>query len=161
MSETTTSATWFTKDDFARLTEELRGLRAERSTEIAQRISEARDEGDLKENGGYHAAKEEQGKMEARARQLEALLRDAFVEAVADDGVVKPGMVVVAEVGGREMTFLYAHRENEPTDLEVFSDTSPLGSAILGHKAGDTVDFEAPNGRNVPVKVVSATPYAG
>ncbi len=159
MSETTTNATWFTKEAFDRLTAELEGLRGERSAEIAQKISEARDEGDLKENGGYHAAKEEQGKMEARARQLEALLREGFVEAVADDGVVKPGMVVVAEVNGREMTFLYAHRENEAGDLDVYSDTSPLGAAILGHRAGDTVEFAAPNGKQMPVKIVSATPY--
>ena len=77
MSETTTTATWFTKDDFARLTEELRGLREERSTEIAQRIAEARDEGDLKENGGYHAAREEQAKQEARIRLKRTKTRGA------------------------------------------------------------------------------------
>lgn len=161
MSETTTNATWFTRESFDRLTAELEGLRGERAAEIAQKISEARDEGDLKENGGYHAAKEEQGKMEARARQLEALLRDATVDAVADDGVVKPGMVVVAEINGNEMEFLYAHRENEAGDLTVYSDTSPLGAAILGLEAGGTTDFDAPNGKKMPVKVVGAKPFTG
>ena len=162
MSETT-NASWLTQEAFDRLTAELEDLRGPRRAEIARRIEAARDEGDLKENGGYHAAKEEQGKMEARVRQLEELLRDAVVGAAPpDDGVVEPGMVVVAEIGGSEMTFLLGNREiGEGQDLQVFSERSPLGAAILGKREGDTAEYAAPNGKHVPVRVLSAKPFTG
>src|SRR3712207_9125511 len=85
---------WLTQDAFDKLQEELQHLRGPIRDEIVARISAARDEGDLKENGGYHAAREEQGKTEARIRQLEDMLRKARVgQTPADDGVVEPGMV--------------------------------------------------------------------
>ena len=92
MSETTTSSSFLTQDAYDRLSAELEHLKGEGRSDIAKRIEAAREEGDLKENGGYHAAKEEQGKMEARIRQLTQILNTSVVgEAPADDGVVEPG----------------------------------------------------------------------
>jgi len=163
MSETTQKSRWLTREAFDRLQAELDLLSGEKRHEIARRIEAAREEGDLKENGGYHAAKEEQGKQEARIRQLAELLRDAKVgEAPADTGVVSPGMVVEAEVAGRAMRFLLGSREiAEGTHLEVFSEASPLGAAILGKSAGDSTSYVAPNGKQIPVTVGSATPFSG
>ena len=159
MSETT----WLTQDSYDRLKAEYDHLVVEGRTEIADKIESARDEGDLKENGGYHAVREEQAKHEARIRQLEELLRSAQVgEAPADDGVVEPGMVVSATVGGEKMHFLLGSREVAgDTDLDVYSASSPLGAAILGHKAGDSVEYKTPNGTSVKVKVTKAKPFSG
>jgi transcription elongation factor GreA len=163
VTETTNSVTWLTQDAYDRLKAELDHLSGEGRAEIARRIDAARQEGDLKENGGYHAAKDEQGKQEARIRQLTELLRHAKVgEAPADDGIVEPGMVVKARIGGRAMTFLLGSREGAAgSDLEVFSERSPLGAAINGKKAGDTVAYTAPNGKDVDVEIVSAKPFSG
>ena len=163
MSETTQKSRWLTQEAYDRLQAELTQLSGPRRQEIARRIEAAREEGDLKENGGYHAAKEEQGKQESRIRQLTELLRDAKVgEAPEDTGVVSPGMVVEAEVAGRRMRFLLGSREiAEGTDLEVFSEASPLGSAILGKSGGDSTTYVAPNGKQIPVTVTSATPFNG
>ena len=105
MSDTaTTSASYLTQEAYDRLKGELDQLSGEGRTEIAKKIEAARDEGDLKENGGYHAAKEEQGKMEARIRQLTQLLETATVgEAAEDDGIVGPGMVVTVDLLGDEV----------------------------------------------------------
>ena len=163
MTDTTSKAPWLTREAYDRLKAELEQLSGPGRLEVARRIEAARDEGDLKENGGYHAAKEEQGKQEARIRQLEQLLRDAKVgEAPPDDGVVEPGMVVVANVGGSEMTFLLGNREvAEGTDIDVYSEKSPLGAAIVGKKAGDTTSYIAPNGKEIAVEVISAKPFTG
>jgi transcription elongation factor GreA len=156
---------WLTQEAFDKLQAELEHLRGPVRNEVIARISAARDEGDLKENGGYHAAREEQGKVEGRIRQLEDMLRRAEVgETPADDGVVEPGMKVTTRfVGDEEVeTFLLGAREIEtPEDLEVYSPQSPLGSAIIGRKRGDEVDFEAPNGKILEVEIVDAVPYAG
>ncbi len=159
MSETT----WLTRDSYDRLKAEYDHLVTTGRAEIADRIDAARDEGDLKENGGYHAAREEQAKQEARIRQLEELLRNAHVgDTPPDDGVVELGMVVTAEVGGEEMTFLLGSREGaEDTDLDVYSTGSPLGAAISGKKVGDTVSYEAPSGATITVKITEAKPYKG
>ncbi|MFP5336445.1 MAG: transcription elongation factor GreA [Actinomycetes bacterium] len=163
MTETTRTETWLTQDAYERLKAELEHLTGEGRAEIARRIEAARSEGDLRENGGYHAAKEEQGKQEARIRQLQQLLRNATVgETPPDDGIVEPGMVVRAKVGGREMTFLLGSRESAGhTDIDVYSEKSPLGSAINGQRAGDTVAYTAPNGKEMDVEIVSAKPFAG
>jgi transcription elongation factor GreA len=91
------------------------------------------------------------------------LLRDAQVgEAPADDGIVEQGMVVVARIAGDEETFLLGSREIAgDSDLNVFSEKSPLGVAIMGHKEGDKISYVAPNGKEIPVEIVSATPFAG
>lgn len=160
----TTSVTWLTQEAYDRLSAELAYLTGEGRTAIAKKIEEARLEGDLRENGGYHAAKEEQGKQEARARQLRHLLENAKVgEAPAStDGSVASGMVVTVELAGDEMRFLLGSREVAgDTDLDVYSEKSPLGSAILGRKVGDTATYTAPNGKEFPVKVLAAEPFSG
>ncbi|PWH07849.1 transcription elongation factor GreA [Brachybacterium endophyticum] len=156
------TGSWLTQDAYDRLNAELAELEGPRRTEIAERIAAARDEGDLKENGGYHAAREEQGKNEARIGELTHLLKNAVVgETPKDDGVVEPGMVVKISMAGKERTFLLGNREiaEDGEDLEVFSTESPLGSSINGAKVGEKIDYEAPNGRSLAIEIVSAKPY--
>ena len=154
---------WLTQDAHDRLVKELAELEGPRRTEIAERIAAARDEGDLKENGGYHAARGEQGMNEARIADLTHLLKNAVVgEAPQDDGVVEPGMVVTITMASKERTFLLGNREiAEDDSLEVYSTESPLGTAIHGSKVGQTVDYTAPNGKSLPIEIVKATPYKG
>lgn len=164
MSETSTSVTWLTQEAYDRLKAEFEYLSGEGRVAIAKKIEAAREEGDLRENGGYHAAKEEQGKQEARIRQLRQLLENAQVgEAPAStDGSITPGMVVTADVAGEEMVFLLGSREVAgDTDLDVYSEKSPLGSAILGLRPGAKTSYTAPNGRAIPVTVVDAKPFVG
>jgi transcription elongation factor GreA len=162
VTDTSTSVTWLTQEAYDRLKSELDHLAGDGRAEIAKRIEAARDEGDLRENGGYHAAKEEQGKQEARIRQLSALLENAKVgERPADDGVVEQGMVVTVDLAGDEMTFLLGSREVSDASLDVYSERSPLGAAIVGKRVGDSAEFEAPNGKKMPVKVIAAKPYTG
>ncbi|ANH38453.1 Transcription elongation factor GreA [Nocardioides dokdonensis FR1436] len=157
---------WLTKDAFDKLTAELDDLRGPVRQEIVERISEARDEGDLKENGGYHAAREEQGRIEGRIRQLEDMLRRAEIgETPPDDGVVEPGMKVtykfVGDSDDEVETFLLGAREIEDSveDLKVYSPQSPLGQAIHGASRGDTVSYTAPNGKVLEVVILDAVPY--
>lgn len=163
MSTPSAPTAWLTQEAFDRLNAELEELSGPGRVEVVKKIEQARSEGDLKENGGYHAAKEEQGKIEARIRQLAELLRDAHVgETPADDGIVEQGMLVVAKIAGEKTTFLLGSREVAgDTDLDVFSEKSPLGSAIHGHKVGDKLSYTAPNGKDIKVEIVSAKPYAG
>ena len=156
---------WLTQEAFDKLQAELEHLRGPVRNEIVARISAAREEGDLKENGGYHAAREEQGKTEARIRQLEDMLRRAEVgETPTDDGVVEPGMKVTTRFVGESdvEVFLLGAREIEtPEALEVYSPQSPLGSAIIGRRKGEQVTFDAPNGKELKVEIVDAVPYTG
>ena len=156
---------WLTQEAFDKLRDELEHLRGPMRQQIIERISAARDEGDLKENGGYHAAREEQGKAEARIRQLEDMLRRAEVGGTpADDGVVEPGMKVTTRfIGDSEVEmFLLGAREIEtPEELQVYSPQSPLGSAINGKRVGDKVEFDAPNGKKLAVEIIAAVPYTG
>ena len=157
---------WLTQEAYDKLKTELDHLRGPVRDDNVARISAARDEGDLKENGGYHAAREEQGKIEGRIRQLEDMLERAEVgETPPDDGVVEPGMVVTIQFAGDSdtETFLLGAREmaGPDSDLQVYSPQSPMGSALTGHKKGETVDFEAPNGKVLQVTVLDAAPYSG
>ena len=164
MSETDT-VTWLTQEAYDRLKAELEHLSGPARTEISARIGAARAEGDLKENGGYHAAKEEQGKMEARIRQLTQLLRDAKVgePPAALEGVAGPGMVVTVDYGGGdEETFLIGSREEAAhSDITVYSAQSPMGQALTGAKPGDTVTYTAPNGRDISLELKDVKPYTG
>ena len=154
---------WLTPEAHDKLVAELEELSGPVRQQIIERISSARDEGDLKENGAYHAAKDEQGKVEARIRQLQEMLRRAEVGTPDDDGTVSPGMKVTIRWPGDSDTesFLLGHREIEDDNLEVFSPQSPLGSAILGARSGDTVSYTAPNGKVLAVEIVDAVPYTG
>jgi transcription elongation factor GreA len=156
---------WLTQEAYDKLRAELENLSGPVRQEIIERISNARDEGDLKENGGYHAAKDEQGKVEARIRQLEDMLRRAQVgETPKDDGIVEPGMKVTYKfVGDADdadtSTFLLGNKALDDGTIDVFSPESPLGSAILGAKVGDQVSYTAPTGKELQVEIVAATPY--
>jgi transcription elongation factor GreA len=170
MTQPTTSADtdviWLTQEAYDKLQGELANLRGPVREEIVARIASAREEGDLRENGGYHAAREEQGKAEARIRQLEDMLRRARVgETPADDGIVEPGMVVTIRWAGDSETeeFLLGAREmaDESAGLQVYSPQSPMGSALVGSKVGDEVDYTAPNGKLLKVEIVGAVPYSG
>jgi transcription elongation factor GreA len=165
MSQSTEPSTiWLTQDAHDKLQAELENLKGPVRQEIIARISSSRDEGDLKENGGYHAAKDEQGKVEARIRQLEDMLRRAEVgDTPADDGIVEPGMVVTYKFVGDDddeaEKFLLGAREIEPDGLTVYSPQSAMGSAILGARQGDTVTYTAPNGKEQKVEILDAVPY--
>ena len=160
---TDTQVTWLTQESHDRLKSELNGLVANRPV-IAAEINERREEGDLKENGGYHAAREEQGQQEARIRQLTELLNNAKVgESPTKSGVALPGSVVKVYYGGDESdteTFLIATREEGAhDDLEVYSPSSPLGSALLDASVGETREYALPNGGSMKVTLTSAEPY--
>jgi transcription elongation factor GreA len=156
------AVTWLTQEAYDRLSAELEELSGPGRAEIAKKIEQAREEGDLRENGGYHAAKEEQGKIEARIRQLTQLLRSAEVGGgQPSDGHVAPGMVVTATIAGAESTFLLGNREIAgDSDLDVYSEASPLGHAITGAAVGDTVTYTAPNGRAITVRIERVEPYS-
>ena len=164
MTETATQS-FLTQEAFDRLSAELAHLSGEGRTEIAKRIEAAREEGDLKENGGYHAAREEQGKAEARIVQLQQLLRTAKVgEAPVSDGVAGPGMLVDVRFEGDDdiETFLIGSREeSETAGVSVYSSASPLGKALTGAREGDTVAYETPNGKTMKVTLVAAKPFVG
>ncbi len=166
MTQPTQDTIWVTQEAYDRLQAELAHLKGEVRADITAKIAAARDEGDLKENGGYHAAREEQGKTEARIRQLEDMLRRAEVgDAPADDGLVEAGMKVTIKFAGDTdtETFLLGSREllsmDSSVDLDVYSPTSPLGAAIMGKKRGDSASYEAPNGRTITVEIVDAVPF--
>ena len=155
---------WLSQDAYDRLQAELDELIANRPA-VAAEINARREEGDLRENGGYHAAREEQGKEEGRIRYLQELLRDAKVgEAPKTDGVA-PGTVVTIQFDDDEddtETFLLGSREiSSTTDLTVYSPESALGTAILGARAGDTVTYTAPSGAEVKVTVLNFEAFAG
>ncbi len=165
MNDTAGATTqWLTQEAHDRLTAELENLSTVGRSEIAKRIEAARDEGDLKENGGYHAAKDEQGKIEARIRTLAELLRTAVVGIPPTaHGVVEPGTVVTATIFGDDERFLLGNREivGDESDIDVYSEASPLGQAILGAKIGDTVSYTAPNGKEIAVTIVDVSTYTG
>jgi transcription elongation factor GreA len=159
------SVTWLTQEAYDRLQEELAERSGPRRTEITKRIEAAREEGDLKENGGYHAAKEEQGKNEARVRQLQHLLEhaqigvpDAEHDEVAHGKVVTIRFVDLEE----EETFLLGSREEAAhASVEVYSPTSPLGQAVLGRRVGESTAYELANGRSMRVEILRVEPYGG
>jgi transcription elongation factor GreA len=160
---TGTGEIWLTEDAFARLKSELDDLMGQRPA-MAAEINARREEGDLKENGGYHAARDEQSKQETRIRQLQELLRNAQVGVPpADDGVVEPGMVVTVAYDGDDddqETFLLGSREEGAHgSMQVYSPQSPLGQAILGATKGEAREYVLPSGKTQKVSIVDAKPY--
>jgi transcription elongation factor GreA len=145
--------TWLSQEAYDRLHAELERLTSEGREAISAEIEVARQHGDLRENAEYHAAKDEQGKMEARIRQLQTLLRDARIGEPQDTDEVRPGLVVALEVEGDDETYLLGSREDEHDELEILSASSPMGTAITGAKIGDTVSFQTPAGASIEVKV--------
>lgn len=158
----TEDATHLTRGTFERLQAELEDLTTRGRVEIARAIEAARALGDLSENGDYHAAKDSQGKMEARIRQLQATLSKAqLVEdgAGTGSGKVAAGSVVAIRYEGDDDVerFLVGSIEERHDELSVVSPGSPLGQALLGKAAGETVEYEAPGGKlRVEIVEVSA-----
>jgi transcription elongation factor GreA len=162
---TGTVVTWLTQEAHDRLQHELDGLVANRPV-IASEINARREEGDLKENGGYHAARDEQAKQEARIRHLQEILRSAQVGvSPADNGVVEPGMVVTIAYDGddddRETFLLGSREEGVHGSMQVYSPQSPLGQAILGANTGESREYILPNGQVQKVAVIEAKPFSG
>ncbi len=151
--------TWLTPEAHAKLTAELDHLRTEGRAEIEARIAEARSHGDLRENADYDTAKNDQGLMEARIRQIEALLRTAEVRQPTDDGTVQIGTVVtVIDDEGDELRYFVATHENKVAGLSLASPDGPLGEALIGSKVGDTVSYEAPGG-TFSARIKAVEPY--
>ncbi|MEV6633826.1 transcription elongation factor GreA [Actinoplanes sp. NPDC051470] len=164
MSSSEASKTWLSQEAYDRLQAELDEAIAARPA-IAAEINARREEGDLRENGGYHAAREEQGKAEGRILYLKELLRTAEVGEPPASGNVAPGSVVTIYFDDDQSdteTFLLGSREiAATTDLTVYSPESALGTAILGASEGQTVTYTAPSGSDIKVTVVKSEPYGG
>src|ERR1700677_1101759 len=149
--------TQLTQDTYDRLRSELDDLRTRGRVDIARAIEAARALGDLSENGDYHAAKDSQGKMEARIRQLTATLKDAEIVdgAAPPDSTVATGPIVAIRYEGDDEIerFLVGSIEERNDEVSVVSPGSPLGQALLGRAPGDGVEYEAPGG-NLRVEIV-------
>ena len=149
------------KSTYDRIKAEFDDLTTRGRIDVANKIERARELGDLKENGDYHAAKDEQGHMEGRIRQIESILEDVEVVTAPADGVVGLGSVVAIVFEGDSdsdaESYLIGHVEEKPENdsVSVMSPSSPLGSALLGAKEGDVVTYDATNAK-LKVKVLSA-----
>ena len=148
-----------TQEAYDKLKAELTWREGEYRDEITERIAAARAEGDLSENGGYQAAREEQGKNEGRINELIVKLRNAKILEAPEAGLVGNGSVVTMDMAGREMVVVLGSRDIAvATDYDVISPESPIGAAIMGAHAGDTVSYQAPNGREISVTIKDAKP---
>ena len=125
--------------------------------DIARKIEAARELGDLKENGDYHAAKDHQGHMEARIRQLASMLDNAEIVEGSDGEIVEPGTVVQLRYEGDDDvdTYFYGSVEERGIEHDIISPRSPLGEALVGRKVGDRVEFDSPAGATLKVEVVA------
>lgn len=141
------------KATYERLKAEFADLTTRGRIEVADKIERARELGDLKENGDYHAAKDEQGHMEGRIRQIESFLEDVEIVPPSPEGVVGLGTIVAIVYEGDSEDaaehYLIGHVEEKPNEnhISVMSPSSPLGSALLGATVGATVSYDAPNGK--------------
>jgi transcription elongation factor GreA len=152
VTNASTEATQLTQGTYDRLVAELEDLTTRGRVEIAEQIEAARALGDLKENGDYHAAKDFQGKMESRIRQLQALLKEVEMvdETDVGDGSVSMGSTVTLRYEGDDeddtQQFFVGSIEERQGDLPVLSPIAPLGQVLMGKNAGDTVEYKAPGG---------------
>jgi transcription elongation factor GreA len=147
------SATYLSQDAYDRLKAELDELKTDGRQRISHEIEVARAHGDLRENAEYHAAKDEQGRMEARIRQLEQLLRDVVIGEPESADTAAAGIVVTLDIDGDVETYLLGSREDSHPSYEILSTESPMGQAVLGAKEGDTVSFDTPTGARVTLTV--------
>lgn len=141
--------THLSRTAFERLTKELEELTTRGRTDIAQVIQTARELGDLKENADYHAARDDQGRMESRIRQIQAMLQNVVIgDDAGSSGTVVNGSVVHLRYEGDDDVerFLVGSIEERRDDLSVISPESPLGQALMGRQAGETVEYAAPRG---------------
>ena len=149
-------STQLSQEAFDRLKAEFDDLITRGKIDIARRIEAARELGDLSENGDYHAAKEEQGKMDARMRQLQGIIEDVEIVDHIDTSSVSTGSVVTIRYEGDSdtETYLLGSIEERREGMEIMSPESPLGRALMGHRPGETVEYVAPGG-HLRVAVVS------
>jgi transcription elongation factor GreA len=141
-----------------RLQEEIEHRSTVRRKEISEWLERAREHGDIRENADYDAAKNEQGMMEARIRQIEAILRSAVVGETQNDGSASPGTVVTLEIAGDEEVYFLGSREEAIAGMDVLSIKSPLGQAVAGRRPGDEFTYLTPTGRELPVKLLRVEP---
>lgn len=153
---------WLSPESYAKLEAELEEMTTVRRAEIAKKIDAARSEGDLRENGGYHAAREEQSRLEGRIAELTHLLETAQVSEPPAADKVAAGTIVTAKIAGDEERFLIGSREvASHVDMEVYPEAAPLGQAILGLKKGDSTSFTAPSGAEIPVEILNIETFEG
>jgi transcription elongation factor GreA len=152
------TTTQLSRAAFDRLQAEFFDLTTRGRIAVAQKIESARLMGDLSENGDYHAAKDEQGQMEGRIRQLEFIIETAEIIEGGDEGIVSAGSIVTIVYEGDDDSmaerYLVGHMEEKVGDLDVMSPESPLGSALIGASAGTWVEYEAPTGK-LRVRVIT------
>lgn len=169
MAEAEENVAWLTEEAYSSLKSELAHLTGPGRDAIVERIEAARAEGDLSENAGYHAAREELSKQQGRVAQLQDLLQRAKVgqPPSTDDGIVRVGAVVTVRFGEDpdEERFLLGDRNlanlDSSVNLDVYSPSSPMGAAVRGHAVGESVSYEAPNGRTMQVHIVAAEAFGG
>ena len=144
------ATTHLSRAAFERLQAEFLDLTTRGRIEVAHKIETARLMGDLSENGDYHAAKDEQGHMEGRIRQLEHVIETAEIIEGGDEGIVSAGSIVTIVYEGDDDSmaerYLVGHMEEKTGDLDVMSPQSPLGASLLGSIEGTWVEYEAPTG---------------
>lgn len=143
-----------TADGKQELEERLHFLKSVKRPEIADKIGRAADDGDLSENGAYHQAKEDQGRLEGQIAELEAILRNAEVAADTGDAVGIGKHVVVLDENGNEKTYRLVSSHEVNASQGSISDRSPIGAALMGARAGDVVEAQTP-GRTRTLKVVA------
>lgn len=167
MADEQVGTIWLTQEAYDAASAELEHLKGPGRAAVTAKIARARDEGDLSENAGYHAARDEQGQQELRIRQLETMLRQAQVGEAPSGDEVSPGcLVTIAYDDDPEDTdtFLLGSRELigvTDTAIDVFSPQSPLGAAIVGAKKGQKVSYAAPNGSTINVTILEFGVYSG
>src|SRR5262245_5317153 len=151
-------ANQLSREAHARLQAELEDLTTRGRIEVAEKIERARELGDLSENGDYHAAKDQQGHMEGRIRQLEAILENCEIVEAVDDGVVGVGSIVTILFEGDDddmaERYLVDTVEERRSGLDVVTPGSPMGAALVGGAEGDVVAYAAPNGAEIRVKIL-------
>jgi transcription elongation factor GreA len=145
-----------TQSAYDRLQEELLHLEGEARNQIIESIATARAHGDLSENAEYHAAKDQQGLQEARVRQIKEMLENAEIIHTKDDGVIKPGKLVTLryEEDEEPETYLLGLREERGGTHDILTPESPIGQALVGHIAGETLVAKVPAG-DLKIEIVA------
>jgi transcription elongation factor GreA len=139
---------YLTPEGEAKLQAELTELTGPRREELAQRLRSAIQMGDLSENADYHKAKEDQAFLEGRIQEIESVLRNAVIIEKKSSNIVEVGTTVTIQEGSFEPETFYVvgAKEADPRNGRI-SNESPIGSALMGHKVGETVEANTPGGK--------------
>ncbi|MDR3116543.1 MAG: transcription elongation factor GreA [Bifidobacteriaceae bacterium] len=158
MKEDIEKKIWLSQEAYNKLEDELKFLSTAKRDEIKQKIAQARSEGDLKENGGYHAAREEQGKNEGRIREIEYKLANSKITLVSSTETVQAGSLITAKIDSQNSKFVLGSREIKSTlndsTIDVYSPTSPIGQAVINAKKGQIVKYTAPSGKQIKIEIL-------